>query len=175
MALQLESWVDLPMILLIPLAFFFSTLSFANSQSIEATGSQDLVFNFSNELKSELDQLRKIGPEEFPTKIETIRNTMILFIQVKARVCSGEFTTAVLEDTLNVPGPKSSGPPLTKLSKEQKQLCYGELKAFQTTYINYLFEARKRYLDYLHNQRLGELFKTRDKILQDLQKGVHVF
>lgn len=98
---------------------------------------------------------------------------MIQFIQVKARVCSGEFTTAVLEE--GVSSGKKNVPPLTKLSKQQKQLCFAELKAFQTTYINHLFEARKRYLDYLHTHRLDELFKTRDKILQDLQKGVHVF
>jgi hypothetical protein len=55
------------------------------------------------------------------------------------------------------------------LSREERKLCFRELKALQVTFINNMYSARKRYLDFLHAKRVEELEQAREKSIKSLQ------
>ena len=57
-----------------------------------------------------------------------------------------------------------------KLSKEEREVCFRELKQVQQKYIESLFEAKKRYVIHLHKQRLEELEKSKEEAIKELMK-----
>lgn len=124
-------------------------------------------FEVTQEIRTELEILKNLKVDEFPNKIEKIRNDIETYIEHKGRVCNGEFSTIVLTDK----GESSKNAlPRNKLSKEERKLCFKELKAIHSTYINNLFLARKNYLEFIHTKRTDELDRSREEAVKKLQK-----
>lgn len=117
----------------------------------------------SKEIHEKLVELKNLKPEEFDKKIDDYRNSIEKYIEKKKRVCNGEFTTIILSEKKQESGDQSK-----KLSKEEKQLCFNELKAIYKTYINHLFLVRTRFLEFLNEKRIKELASIRDETLKSI-------
>lgn len=126
-------------------------------------------FEYTKKIYQELEDIKKIEPDKYANSIDDFRTGLEKYIDHKKRVCEGEFSFIILNDRnadLTNPNNKRKN----KLSKEEQALCFRELKALQITFINNMYVARKKYLDYLHGKRIGELQNTRDRALKDLNR-----
>lgn len=126
---------------------------------------QKTMFEVSREIQSEVESLATLAPEKYFQTIDGIREKIEKYIDNKKRVCNGEFSTVIIQNS-----GEQSAPP-HKLSREEKKLCFRELKAFQVTFINNMYLARKNYLDYLHKVRLEDLGKAREEAVKSVQAG----
>ncbi len=109
-------------------------------------------------VKSKLDQIENLPPGEYFTKIDGLRVEIEQYIERKKRVCGGELSPIILQEGGVTPAPEKKG-----------KACFRELRDFQVSFVNHLFAAREKYLNYLHEKRLGQLAKSRQKILRELQ------
>jgi hypothetical protein len=126
-------------------------------------GSSILGPDLSKGVQVNLDLLEKVTPIEFPIKIDRIRDDIMKFIDHKTRVCNGDFSPVALDDPATNQNKK-----IIRLTREERLLCIKELRAIHVHFINNSFEARKRYLNYLHDMRLRELDTARDDVLKGL-------
>lgn len=147
---------------IISLFLFFSVLNLsAQTQKLETETS----FEYTNRVKKELNELENLKAEDYFQKADIYREIIEKYLDHKRRVCSGEFSTVVISapnSTITNDSVKTS------LSKDEKRLCYRELKAIQITFINNMYLARKKYLDYLHETRINELSKAREEAVKSL-------
>ena len=117
----------------------------------------------SSVIHDSLVELKNLSPEDFDKKIDDYRNAIEKYIEKKKRVCNGEFTTIILSES-----PTVSQEEAKKLTKEDKQLCFNELKAIYKTYINHLFLVRTRFIEFLNEKRIKELAVIRDATLKSI-------
>lgn len=120
------------------------------------------AFEYTQRVRQEIEQLNKLSPENFLIEIDKVRNSMERYFDHKKRVCNGEFSTVIL----SVAGERSTE--ANRLTADEKKLCFREMRALQTTYINNMYGARKRYLESLHIKRMEDLEASREKALQEL-------
>ena len=128
-------------------------------------GAQKTMFEVSREIQKEVESLAKLEADNYYQAIDGVRERIEKYIDNKKRVCNGEFSTVIIQNAS-----EKSAPP-HKLSREEKKLCFRELKAFQVTFINNMYLARKNYLDYLHQRRLEDLSKAREEAVKSVQAG----
>ncbi len=131
----------------------------AQVEAIKATAPKTA----SSVIHASLIELKNLKAEDFDKKIDDYRNGIEKYIEKKKRVCNGEFTTIILSDSLAKPDQEAK-----KLTKEEKQLCFNELKAIYKTYINHLFLVRTRFVEYLNEKRIKELALIRDATLKSI-------
>lgn len=120
----------------------------------------------AEELKETISGLLKIGPDEYFSKIDTYLGKIDKYILRRKGICTGDFSIVVLEE--------SSGEKVSKrrkLSPSERRLCLSELKNLRVLYVNNLFIARKKYLDYLHDVRIKQLIKIKEDVLKEIQRG----
>lgn len=125
-------------------------------------------FEYTQEIGKELELLKSIKPSDYINEINEHRTKLDKYFEHKKRVCNGEFSTVVLQGTVSKDSTKKKG---NKLSKEERKLCFREMKAMQMTFVNHMFLARKSYLTYLHEKRLSELSEAREKAIKSLQRS----
>ena len=125
------------------------------------------IFEYTGQVKAELEAIVNLSPEVYFQEIDKYRSVIEKYIEHKKRVCEGDFSTMVLDDKKG--GASAEHKESKKLSAEEKKLCFKELKALQITFINHMFLARKKYLDYLHSIRIMELTNSKKKIIKSLQ------
>ena len=53
--------------------------------------------------------------------------------------------------------------------KGKGEACFRELRDLRVNFVTRLFAAREKYLNYLHGKRLGQLAKSKQKILRELR------
>ena len=121
--------------------------------------------DYARQVRTSIESLKTLAPQDFVATAEKLVPLIEKYIERKKRVCQGEFSTIVLN------GQEEENGQVQKLSPEEIKLCYQELKAIEVGYINNLFMARKRYLDYLHVLRIEELTRDRDAALKDIQQA----
>ena len=125
------------------------------------------TFEYTKKIRDEIESIKELKPENFFKRVDTFRANLEKYFLQKKKVCNGEFSTFILsEGTVRSDLPANQA---RKLSKEERQLCFREMKALQITYINNMFLARKKYLDFLHERRIAELMEAREKSIQSLQ------
>lgn len=144
--------------------FYFATLLIMNFVHAQE-GAQKTMFEVSREIQSDVEALAKLVPDKYFQTIDGVREKIEKYIDNKKRVCNGEFSTVIIQNSA-----EQSAPP-HKLSRDEKRLCFRELKAFQVTFINNMYLARKNYLDYLHKERLEDLAKAREEAVKSVQAG----
>ena len=117
-------------------------------------------------MREEIERIRNLPAKSFLQKIGEFRKALETFIEHKTQVCRGELSKIVLErgQEEKVAGERKT------LSKKERWPCFQELKGLQITYINNLFIARTRYLDYQHKMRLEELAQAREKSIKGIEK-----
>ena len=84
----------------------------------------------------------------------------------KKKVCNGEYSTMVLGDVGELGKTADEG---RKLSKDERKVCFREMKNLQVNYINAIYEARRKYVLWLQEKQLDELGKVRDEAIKRLQ------
>ena len=121
--------------------------------------------DYARQIRTAIESLKTLAPQDFVATAEKLVPLIEKYIERKKRVCQGEFSTIVLN------GQEEENGQVQRLSPEEIKLCYQEMKAMEVGYINNLFTARKRYLDYLHVLRIEELIRDRDAALKDVQQA----
>ncbi len=144
-------------ILFILLFSFVSSLSVAKEMET-ATDSE--------ELKSTIDALLKVEPSSYFSQIDSYLEKIDKYILRRKGVCNGDFSVIVLEENSGEKVEKRR-----KLSHSERRLCLSELKNLRILYVNNLFIARKKYLDYLHDRRIKQLIKIKEDVLKEIQGG----
>lgn len=137
------------------LAFIQPTLIFGQDK-IESP------FEYTQKIQQQLEELKNLETKNFLTQVERYRNNLEQYFEHKKRVCNGEFSTVILSEA----GERAEEG--KRLSKEERKLCFREMKALQTTYLNNMHQARKRYLENLHSERIQQLEDSREKALNEL-------
>lgn len=137
--------------------FLFSNLLMAQEPTPSADGGA---------INIKIRALAEIKPEAFAQNVETIRSELDRYFDNKKRVCNGEYSTMVLGD---VGEPGKAAEEHRKLTKDERKICFREMKNLQVSYINALYEARRSYTQWLQEQQLQELSKVRDEAIKRLQ------
>lgn len=130
-----------------------------------APESTKTMFEVSREIQREVESLAKLDASKYHQSIDGIRQSLEKYIDNKKRVCNGEFSTVIIQNSA-----EKTEPP-HKLTRDEKKLCFRELKAFQITFLNNMYLARKNYLDFLHQKRLEELTLAREEAVKSVQAG----
>lgn len=119
----------------------------------------------TDEMEKVINEMGALKAVDYIIKIDDYREKLERFIENKKGVCEGEFSTVILAR-----GDRESETPKkpVKLTKEEREVCFRELKQIQQKYIEASYEAKKRYLVYLHEQRLQELERSKDAAIKDL-------
>lgn len=141
--------------LTLPFIILFSLSSLAQP---EAKTDKEI----SKEMYEKIETVKEYAPSDYVTKTQSLRKEIDRYIELKKGVCSGDFSTFVLTQ-------KDLEESRRKLTNLEKDLCFRELRAFQVTYLNNLFVAKKNYLNYLHEERLKKLDEIRDESLRNLK------
>jgi hypothetical protein len=142
-------------------------LSFFLLTALAAQESGETSFEYTKRVRDELEAIKNLSSEEYFLKVDGMRVEIEKYIDHKRRVCNGEFSTVVLTEKEDI----SVRPKANKLTKEERKLCFRELKALQNTFINNMFVARKAYLDQLHKQRIEDLSKMREEAIKNLNSA----
>ncbi len=123
------------------------------------------VFDYTKRIHESLEELKTLKPEDYFSNVDNYRIELEKFFDQKKRVCEGEFSTVILSER------NSQEKKPVKLKPEERKLCFRELKALQLTFINNLFQARKKYLKFLHEKRIKELETARENAVKSLQRS----
>jgi len=151
--------------LLIAFSLLFSVSIFGQDTSEVQT-----TFEYTKKVKEQLNAIKSLPPEDYFKKVDTYRLALEKYMENKKRVCEGEFSTVILEsDNVNDQSTIDSAKKGNKLSREERKLCFRELKALQVTFINNMFIARKSYLDHLHDKRIEQLKVAREDAIKNIQ------
>lgn len=141
------------------LTFFIATSAFSQ-QAVEQK-EVSTTFEYTDQVSRKIEEVKSLPPKEYLSKINSYRDVVEEYINHKKRVCSGEFSTIILGSKgLNAEETKK-----IRLSPEERELCFRELKALQINFVNNMFAARKKYLEYVHEKRIEELSKAREEAL----------
>lgn len=152
-------------LLVLPL-FTLLTLFFS-SPVFSASNFSGSTFEYTQNIRAKLETIKNLSPKNYFKEVDKYRAAIEKYIEHKKMVCNGEFSTIILsEDQKPVLSKKRK-----KLSKEERGLCFREMKALQITFVNNMFIARKGYLDYLHKLRIEELTGDREKTIKSIQNS----
>ena len=114
-----------------------------------------------------MNEIPQMEPVYYPDKIASFRETFENYFEYKKEVCNGAFTTMIVDEKEGVKQTKS----LDKLSREEKNLCVKDLKELHVSFINNMFIWRKKYLDYVYEQRLKELSIIKQNSIDEIQRS----
>ena len=140
---------------------FFGLLSLVQAEDISPQ------FDSTKEIIQLVNKLNKTTATDYVIKVDDIREKLEKYIEHKKRVCDGDFSTVILSKGENESDPKKP----VKLSKEEREVCFRELKQVQQKYIESLFVAKKNYMIHLHSLRLKELEESKQMALKNLMNS----
>lgn len=121
-------------------------------------------FEYTREIHNKISELTTVQPSSYQARVYELKSELEKFFSHKKKVCNGEFSSVILTESLK----EGSS---NKLTKDEKELCFRELKALQTSFINNLFIARKSYLQWGHDKNLSDLNKEREKAILSLKES----
>lgn len=126
----------------------------------------------TRDAQAEIQAISEIAPENFPREVRRLRQSVERFFDHKKRVCNGEFSTVIL-NPVEVTGEMvlSEEIVVRKLNAQERRICFREMQEMQRLYINNTFQARKRYLDFIHEERIKELDKARRQALDEIEQS----
>jgi hypothetical protein len=128
---------------------------------------KNIMASYSKEIQDSLTRLRNLTAQKYYKDIDSFRTDLEKYFEHKKRVCDGEFSTVILSELKAQKGNRSKKK--IKLSSDERKLCFRELKALQVTFVNNMYVARKRYLEYLHINRLKELTQAREDSIKSIR------
>lgn len=137
------------------LLILLSLTSFSSRAQIFGFGSEN---RFSSKIPELADKLSKIEVKPSP-QFEDTFNKAVKQVQ-----------NAVEEEKLFCAGEASDSEGKT-LEKEQKELCFRELKKHYIQAMEVVFNLKKKYLSALHTQHLEKLTEIQKKLSADIEKN----
>jgi len=123
-------------------------------------------FEYTREIHKKISMIKTVEASDYLSEVRELKKDLETFFSRKKKVCNGEFSSLILMG--NDVKPDES---VDKLNKEERSLCFRELKALQTTFVNNLFLARKNYLQFIHEKNLLDLDTERAKAIKSLQES----
>mgnify|MGYP005652435945 CR=1 FL=1 len=120
-------------------------------------------------IKLEISLIKEIKPDAYLEKIKDIRQSIDQYIEYKTRVCKGEFSAVVFIGNENLADERPETQKI-KLTQDEKKACLRELQFLQLDLIENIFIARKKYLTFLHVNKLNELEKFHKQLVQKLKR-----
>ena len=135
--------------------FLFLNILFAQEKS---------SFEYTQEIHKKIEELKGLNPLSYQVRVYELKSDLENFFSHKKKVCNGEFSSVILTESLREGGND-------KLTKEEKKLCFRELKALQTSFVNNLFIARRKYLNWGHEKNLSDLSAEREKAIFSLKES----
>jgi hypothetical protein len=138
--------------------------------SFNVSASPSKLAPLSNEtnhdvVKNDLLKIKNLSPNEYISKIDKYRESIERFVGYKKRVCNGEFSSLVIKDGETLAGKKK------RLSREERSLCFRELKGMQRNFIDNVFFARSKYLEYLHETQIKDLRQAKVDLIKSLDRN----
>ncbi|HLE09618.1 MAG: hypothetical protein A2504_07155 [Bdellovibrionales bacterium RIFOXYD12_FULL_39_22] len=170
---------------IITILLTFITLALAQSNSATPSAKVSPIrppeneIDYVRKIKDEISKIKTLSPENYFNEIDRIREEVVeRYLDHKKMVCNGEFSSIILAydskgnkaPTINSETVLSNTP--TALTKEEKIACWMELKSFQIEFINNMYDARRKYLEYIHNQRLQELKTNKNIAIKSLESSI---
>lgn len=123
------------------------------------------VSSWGAEIKIEgvLQNIKLLEARDYLKNIGVIKETVEKYIDHKKRVCSGEFTSHILDES-------EMKEPIEYrvLSKKDRTRCFKKVQAVQISLVENLYLARRKYLVSLHSERLLELEKIKENSVKDI-------
>lgn len=119
----------------------------------------------TDKMEKLISEMGGLSSTDYILKIDNYREKLERFIENKKGVCEGEFSTVILSRNDRVAADLKKP---VKLTKEERAICFRELKQVQKKYIEASYEAKKRYLIYLHKMRLKELSLSKNNAIKEL-------
>lgn len=124
-----------------------------------------MKFSFGSEIKigEVLQNIKTVEAQDYLKKIGTIKEKVEKFIDHKKRVCSGEFTSNILNEK------EGKEPiPFKALTNLERLDCFKNVKLIEKALVENLYFARRKYLVSLHSERLLELEKIKEESIKDI-------
>ncbi len=161
-----------------------SSLLFAQNKTVikpNSTAVLDSDIDYVKKIKEEIRKIKSLSPESYFNEIDRIREEIVdRYLEHKKMVCNGEFSSIILtynsKENKNEQNAQAQAQASvtsnSALTKEEKIACWMELKSFQIEFINNMYDARKKYLEYIHNQRLDELKTNKDMAIKSLENSI---
>jgi hypothetical protein len=109
-------------------------------------------------IQAELDKLSDLNIQsggEFEDKFNRIMKAVNDILEEEKLICSGEV----------------AGPAGILTSRDQKQVCFREMKKSYAVYIEKSFEVKRKYLGVLHQKKLEDLEKIKKSQLEQLERA----
>jgi len=116
-------------------------------------------------VKNDLLKIKNLSPDEYISKIDKYRESIERFVGYKKRVCNGEFSSLVIKDSETLVGKRK------RLSREERSLCFRELKGMQKNFIDNVFFARAKYMEYLHETQMKDLRQAKVDLIKSLDRN----
>lgn len=158
------------------LLFLFCSYSYGQvvddiSTSVKVERKNEISEVTKSNLLTELTSLHNKKLSEVELEIQNFNKKVLYYVQTRDKECKGEFSSIELNED------GESKVVKRKLSKTEKKLCLIDLVNFRKTYINQVFEIRKKILINNHNKQVDELesirkesIKKMDDLVSDLTK-----
>jgi hypothetical protein len=153
-----------PLFWLTPLIFLISVTPVVAEESLTP-------FEYTQQIKMQLDQLKELPPKSYLDEIEEYRKRIERYIQHKKGVCNGEFSVFILSEQKVTSGSENGREQDARLSEHERLLCFRELKALHVTFVNNSFVARRSFIKYQHKELLAGLEKVRGEIIDGIHKN----
>ena len=134
--------------------------------NLTVTGSNNSMLN-TDTIRKMVETIGTMDHKEYINNIDGYRRSIERYIENKKRVCSGEFSTIIVDDEKGI-SPEIEA---KRLDERERKLCFKDIQTLQINFINKIFEARKRYLFYLHKIRLKELSEARESVIKNLKES----
>jgi hypothetical protein len=149
--------------------YIFISLCFSINAEVESSENVELMNEYNKKIQKSLMSLKSLPANDYFKRIDEYRGALEKHFDHKKRVCDGEFSTIVLKNVKDTEGKVINKK--VRLSKSERRLCFRELKALQVTFVNNMYVARKRYLNFLHTRRLEDLDESREATIQSLHSS----
>ena len=119
------------------------------------------------QMEKAVNYIKSITPEKYLIEIDKIRKNVVgKYIEHKKLVCDGDFSSVILDDKGIKKGKKS-----VSLTNQEKLMCFRELKSLQVEYINNIYVARKKYLQFIHSKSIKELELSKNESIKNIEKS----
>ena len=152
------------------LIFLISYFPSAKS-NVELEQEKRAELEYSKLIRQKLEEIKELAPEEYFHKIDQYRTQFEKYASHKKQVCKGVFSTIILDKNGKIKESGKAAQNSYKLSKKEQSLCFQELNSLQISFVNNMFQSRKRYLNHLHQKRLQGLQEARDSAIKQLKKS----
>ena len=127
---------------------------------------------FRSKIQTTLDEIKALESGNFTSKIMNLRQKVEKFLDYQKRICQGEFSTIVLNEFSNTKGDDQE---VKKLDKEERKLCFRELKNIQLDFVKVTYEARIKFLKETQKKEMEALMSSKDEAIKNIQKTFSKF